>query len=182
MLKEIMGWERTALMLKVGKNQPVTTDHYVRRSEEMRKLFRPILELPCNLIITANEKDHNAKSDDQAVARKSAMVRQPHEESFFAAKMGAGFTSWVQDCCNFLCQLYIAKEVKTEVIDAMGVKSELQTETGRYVRRLRTAFHPNYAAGGRFSRPELVPDYLESPDGTPKGMYDALMKLAQDVL
>lgn len=177
MLKKIKGWEKTAVMLKVGNKSPVTTDDYIKRSEDMRTLLRPFLELPVNVIVLANEKDHNPQE-----SRKPSMVRGPHTESFFAAKMGAGTTSWLQDCCNFICQLYMDKEVTRETTEAMGVKTEVLTETGRYVRRLRTAYHPNFAAGGRFSRPELVPDYIESPDGSPKGMYDRLMELARDVL
>jgi hypothetical protein len=36
-------------------------------------------------------------------------------------------------------------------------------ETGRLLRRLRTMYHPNFAAGFRSCNPEVVPEYINDP-------------------
>lgn len=160
-LAEICGWEETANLIAVGYTRPgakVTTDQYVERSERMRQVLRPFLDLPCHVVIVANEKDHNPPE-----GRKSSMVRGMQAESFFAAAMGAGTTRWCQDGCDYVCQLYMDKEVrrvKTKVLDKIVEQEE---ETGRLVRRLRCQYHPNFAAGFRSENPESVPEFIEEP-------------------
>ena len=43
------------------------------------------------------------------------------------------------------------------------IAEETAEETGRYVRRLRTLPHPNFAAGFRSEVPENLPEYIEEP-------------------
>jgi hypothetical protein len=160
-LAEICGWEKTAELIAVGHTRPgakVTSDQYVERSERMRKIVRPYLDFPRHLVVTANEKDHNPPE-----GRKSALSRGLQTESFFAAALGAGTTLWLQDGCDHIGQLYMDKEVRVRE-NKVGSETILtEEETGRLVRRLRTSYHPNYAAGFRSENPECVPEYIDDP-------------------
>lgn len=169
-LAEVCGWNERAVMLKFpkkGESPKVSSDEYTERSEKVRQVLRPYLELACNVIITANEKDHNPPE-----GRKNAMVRGLQAESFFAGAMSAGTIRWLQDGCE-VCQLYMDKETKPVTRTIGGKPSTRHEETGRLVRRLRTSYHPNYAAGLRSCDPLTVPEYIEAE--TPEEMYQKLM-------
>lgn len=165
-LAEVCGWQETANMIAVGTSRPgakVTMDQYTERSERMRRRLRPFLDLKCHVVIIANEKDHNP----QEGSRKSSLSRGLHTESFFAAAMGGGTARWVQDGCDYLCQLYIDKEViERKVTVGSGANKIVSTEleeTGRLIRKLRTGYHPNFAAGFRSADPTAVPENIDDP-------------------
>lgn len=172
-LKEICGWDQVSDMLRWGK---VSSDQYTERSEKIRDVLRPFLDLSYHVVVICNEKDHNPPE-----GRKSALTRGIQTESFFSAAMGGGAAKWAQDACDYVCQLYQDKEV-TKTIRKIGKPGtpqykevETETETGRYVRRLRTQYHPNFAAGFRSSDPDAVPEYIEAP--TPEEMYSKLIRI-----
>lgn len=164
-LAEVCGWTETAEMLRWGR---VTRDQYTERSERIRKVLRPYLELPCHVVIVCNEKDHNPPE-----GQKSALTKGIQTESFFAAAMSGGTTRWVQDGCDYVCQLYMEKETRT-VTSKVGAKEVArEEETGKFVRRLRTSYHPNFASGFRSENPGSVPEYIEAV--TPQEMYEKFM-------
>lgn len=166
-LAEVCGWDKTADLLRWGR---VTMDQYMERAERTRKVLRPFLDLPCHLVITANEKDHNPPE-----GRKSPLARGVQAESFFGANMGGGNARWVQDGCDYCCQLLIDKEVRevrTQVQVGKTVSEEVEyVETGRTIRRLRTQYHPNFAAGFRSCTPDRVPEFIDNPT------FDKILKV-----
>lgn len=177
-LAKVCGWNETTNMNRWGK---VSQDQYTERSEVMRRVLRPYLEMPVNVILTANEKDHNPQE-----GKRNALVRSVYQESYFAAEMGGGTTRWCQDESDFICQLYIEKETvtKSHEITLPGPKKEKEivteeVETGKFVRRLRMGYHPNFAAGPRstYNPTNPVPDYIEASD--PKVMYEKFMKVVR---
>ncbi len=173
-LAEICGWDETAVMLSFGR---VSQDQYMERSERMRKVLRPYLELECNVIVIANEKDHNS----QEGKRNALLKNQLHLESFFAAAMGGGTTRWVQDACDFITQLYLDKEIKVNktLIPIPNSKDKKEVieeiETGKMVRRLRMKLHQNFAGGGRSADPDSIPEYIEA--SSPQDFYRDFMKV-----
>ena len=164
-LAEICGWDRPAELIAFGPYKPgakVTMDQYTERSERMRKILRKYLDLPHHVVINANEKDHNPPE-----GRKAAMVRSLATESFFAASLGGGTVKWLQDGCDYVCQLFIDKEVREEkqvtTVNKETTEEVVLVETGRLVRKLRTQYHPNFAAGVRSPNPKGVPEFIEEP-------------------
>lgn len=175
-LAKVCGWEETANMLRWGK---VSQDQYTERSEIMRRILRPFTECAAHLVITANEKDHNSQE-----GKRNALVKGLHTESYFAAAMGGGTTRWTMDACDFICQLYMEKEVviEREEIILPGSKKEkkireTEVETGRHVRRLRLKRHPNFAAGIRGEDSTVIPDYIEAE--TPQEMFEQFMRVVR---
>lgn len=164
-LADVCGWGRTSELIAFGPYKPgdkVTQDQYTARAEQTRKALRPFLDLDSHLVITANEKDHNP-----AESRKSSLIRGPHTQSFFGAAFGGGTALWLQDGCDYVCQLFIEEETR-EVVTETDVNGEKTQEvslvgTGRTVRRLRTRYHPNFQAGIRTPRRDL-PEFIDEPD------------------
>ena len=154
-LADICGWSQTANMLRWGK---VTQDQYTERSERMRKILRNYLELEAHVVIIANEKDHNPPE-----GKRNPMVRGIQDESFFAAAMGGGTARWLQDSCDYIAQLYVDRETKRVTRKVAGKEVTSQEETGRFIRKLRCGYHPNFAVRFRSETPEEVPDAIVEP-------------------
>lgn len=177
-LAKICGWDETANMLSWGV---VSQDQYRERSSYVRKILRLYLDLKCNVIVTANEKDHNSREE----AKRKPLLATVYDESYFAPAMGGATVRWASDCSDYICQLYIEKEtktVKTEVMVPVPGKpptkkiKEEQVETGNFVRRLRLRYHPNFSAGIRGEDPDSIPEYVEA--SSPRGMYDEFVRIA----
>ena len=188
LLAEICGWEQTANMLRFPRKGEANSgavgrasqDQYTERSEKVRKVLRPFIDLKtCHVLFIANEKDHNPQEGE----RKSQLVRGPHTESMYGPAVGSGAARWLNDSCNYIIQLYVDKEVKTVAVSAKlngkDVVTEQQIETGKVTRRARLQMHLNYMAGFCSPTPELVPEYVEAVK--PEEMYAKIMSVARGV-
>lgn len=158
-LQEILSLPEVVEQLNWGM---VSRDQYRERSEKTREALRPYLSLPAHTVICAKERDHNPPDRD-----KPKMLRSFQAESFFAADLGGATVGWLHDACDYIARLSIEKEVKSVTTEAvvLGKKKEItrEVETGNLVRRLRTMYHPNYAAGFRSENPSSVPEFIEDP-------------------
>lgn len=165
LLKELMGLENVPVQLNWGT---VGEDYYRARSEQAKEVMRLYRDLPCNTVFVAQEKDHQPPQD-----RKNKLIRGLELESFFAADLGGATVKWMHDACDYIGRLYIDKETRTTTSKVQGKDVTMTVETGRSVRRLRTLFHPNYAAGFRSATPDKVPEYIEEPT------WDKILKVIQ---
>jgi hypothetical protein len=154
-LREILELPKVPEMLSWGM---VSRDHYRARSEKTREALRPFLDLDCHVVITAKEKDHNPPDRD-----KPEIIRGSQLESFFASDLGGATVGWLHDACDYICRLYIEKEVVRKKVRQANQEIEVDVETGKNVRRLRTMYHPNFAAGFRSEFPDRVPEYIQDP-------------------
>ncbi len=179
-LSEIMGLSDVPEMLSWGL---VDEGQYRQRSEKTRECLRPFLDLRCHVIVIAQEKDHNPPE-----GRISKIIRPAQEESFFAADLGGATAKWLQDNCDYVCQLFQDREIK-EVPSLVAPKKDAAgnkipnpptlVDTGQIVRRLRTMYHPNYSAGFRSANPDAVPEYIQA--AKPDEMYAAVMQVMQGI-
>lgn len=171
--------ESMPAILSKGK---VSTDDYIERSERLIRYLRPILDLPCDVWLLSQEKDHNPpKKDGKVVGSK--LVREAlaaaQEGSFYSLAISDEATRLVQNGCDFVMQLYEDNEWREEkspdvVYDGQTIPGEVQlVPTGRRVKRLRCVYHPNYAARFRSSDFRNVPEYIEAPD--PETRYAAFL-------
>jgi AAA domain len=167
-LKEIMGYDDLVLQQNWGS---VGREQYGVRAERCKEVLRAFRDLKCHTVFVAQEKDHSPPQDNG-----SKLTRGLQLESFFAADLGGATVKWMHDGCDYICRLYIEKEViTTERQVSVGGKMQVSKEevvTGRQVRKLLTMYHQNYAAGLRSETPEAVPEYIQA--ATPKEMYDAI--------
>lgn len=131
---------------------------YMKRSEEMRKILRHYIDLPCHVVFTAKEKDHNPNKDDN----RSKVVRGHQEESFYGPDLGGGTVEWLRDACDYILQLTMQKEIVTKKVKFGDEEIERHEETGKTVRRLRMILHTNYAAGCR-AETQDIPEFIDNP-------------------
>lgn len=178
-LQEIMGLSDVPEMLSWGM---VSEEQYRDRSSKTREALRPFLDLTCNVVVCAQEKDHNPPKDRS----QSKLTRGMQLDSFFAADLGGATVKWLHDACGYIGQLYEDEVTETKTVST-GVKGpdgkyQTYTETvgtGKRVRRLRTMYHPNFAAGFRSATPDAVPEYIDG--ATPQQMYDRMMMVIRGV-
>lgn len=166
-LQEVMGWDKMPEQLAFGM---VGKDRYQERAEKVKEGLRPFTNLPGHVVILAKEKDHNPPRDDYASLHKLTTeggFSSLRLESFFAEDVGGSVSGWLHDVCDYVGRLSIEKEIKivTKAVKFQGkvtTRTE-QIETGRFIRRLRTMYHPNYAAGFRSENPDAVPEWINNP-------------------
>lgn len=174
-LTEIMGWQKVPEMLTFAG---VPDGTYTIRAEKIREAVRPLLNLTnCNVIVLAQEKDHNAQEDRSG---KSKVLHTMQQGSFMAPALGATNAQWLQDHCGYVVQIYedeVTQEVRIPMNDAQGNALEPAVQrvgTGRRQRHLRLLYHPNFAAGGRWQYDPSMPEFVTAPD--PSGLYAAMAR------
>ncbi len=172
-LVELMNLPKVPEMMSWGM---VPDGVYQQRAEKLRETLRPLLDLNnCNLVILAQEKDHNAPEDRGG---RSKLMHTMQQGSFMAPALGATNAQWLQDACGYVVHLYedeVQQEIRIPQMDAHGKPTEPVIQlvgTGKRQRHLRLLYHPNFAAGGRWRYGKDVPEYVTSPD--PAGLYAAM--------
>lgn len=154
----------------------VNQDQYRERSEMTKEGLRPFLNLSAHTIVLAKEKDHNPPTD-----QRNKVLRGLQTESYLASDLGGATVGWLHDTCDYVTRLYLEREVKKVkrkvMFQGKATEKEEEKETGRIIHRLRTGYHPNYAAGLRSSTPEEVPEIVDGEN--PKELYEHLMAVIQ---
>jgi AAA domain len=172
-LVELMGLPKVPEMMSWGI---VPDGMYQQRADKLRETLRPLLKLDnCNVVVLAQEKDHNAQEDRGG---RTKILHTMQQGSFMAPALGATNAQWLQDACGYVVQLY-DDEVMQEIAvpmnnpDGSAAPPSIQTVgTGRRQRHLRLLYHPNFAAGGRWTYRSDMPEYVTAP--TPDGLYEAM--------
>jgi hypothetical protein len=172
-LVELMGLPKVPEMLSWGF---VPDGMYQQRAEKLRETVRPLLDLTnCNIVILAQEKDHNAQEDRGG---KSKILHTMQQGSFMAPALGATNAQWLQDACGYVVQIYedeVMQELSIPQTDAHGKPMPPVVQrvgTGKRQRHLRLLYHPNFAAGGRWQYNRDMPEFVTAPD--PEGLYKAM--------
>lgn len=185
-LAEILGWTTVDNILKrprKGETGGASFKVFGERASKCIGVFRKYKELPCHVIFCGQEKDHNPAKDEDGNVAGNKLVREQQERSFIAASLGQAAVEWLQNACQYVLQLYMDMEVSetTTMIDVAGVQTSqtVRASTGKFIRRLRSSYHPNYSAGITAPNIGSVPEYIEAP--TPQEMYAALMEVAGGV-
>lgn len=149
---------------------------YQQRSEKLRSAIRPLLDLKnCNVVILAQEKDHNAPEDRGG---KSKILHTMQQGSFMAPALGSTTAQWLTDNCGYVVQIYedeVMNNVSLPTQNPDGTPGEpviQQVGTGKRQRHLRLLYHPNFAAGGRIPFERNVPEFVTA--STPKELYEAM--------
>jgi hypothetical protein len=155
-LAELMGLPEVPVQLNWGL---VGEDQYRERSERTKELLRLFTNIPAHVVFNAKERDHNANKGD----RKSRVIRREEIQSFFAADLGGASAGWLQDACGYVARLYVAEETRETSYEINGETTTAYEPTGKTLRRLRTMYHPNFAAGFRSCTPEAVPEWIDNP-------------------
>lgn len=156
-------------------------DTYQMRSERLKESLRPYLDLKhLNVVILCQEKDHNPPVGEGGFPDLKAKLLQTMQQgSFIAPNLGANNASWLQDACGYVMQIYedeAMQDVEVPSLDAQGKQttSIQRVGTGRRQRHLRLQYHPNFAAGGKWTFRTDMPEFVTAP--TPAGLYAEMAK------
>lgn len=160
---------------------------YIPRAEKLRSTLRPLLDLTnCNVVILAQEIDHNAKEgpEDRGGSRKlmgGSMGTGPtmQQRAFMAPMLGSTNAKWLQDNVGYILQMYEDEIMEDMVIPQIdpttggaGTPIVQKVGTGKRQRHMRMLYHPNFAAGGRWDFDPSIPEFITAK--TPKELYAAL--------
>lgn len=174
-LVELMGLPKVPEILSWGF---VPDGVYQQRAEKLRETIRPLLDLStCDLVILAQEKDHNAPEDRGG---KSKILHTMQQGSFMAPALGATNAQWLQDHVGYIVQIYedeVTQEITVPQLDAQGIAlppSVQRVGTGRRQRHLRLLYHPNFAAGGRWQYNRDMPEFVTAP--SPEELFKELAR------
>lgn len=160
-LKEILNLPEVPTQLNWGA---VTRDEYRVRSERTREGLRPFADLAKHTVFIGKERDHNPPDKE-----KPEILRGMQSGSFFAVDLGGATVGWLQDCCDFICRMYMEEVTEERMVKSIAIKGQESKErkeligTGKFARFLRLNWHDNYAAGFRCDTPTNIPDVLRDP-------------------
>lgn len=174
-LVELLGLSKVPELMSWGM---VPDGMYQQRAEKLRETVRPLLELKnSNIMILAQEKDHNASEDRGG---KNKILHTMQQGSFMAPALGATNAQWLQDACGYVVQIY-EDEVTQEMVIPMTMPDGKpappviqRVGTGKRARHLRLLYHPNFAAGGRWQFNKDLPEFVTAP--TPTELYAAMAR------
>lgn len=174
-LVELLGLSKVPEIMSWGM---VPDGMYQQRAEKLRETVRPLLELNnCNVVILAQEKDHNAMEERGG---KNKILHTMQQGSFMAPALGATNAQWLQDACGYVIQLYedeVTQEMSIPMNNPDGTAAPPVVQrvgTGKRQRHLRLLYHPNFAAGGRWQYNSDMPEFVTAT--TPTGLYAELTK------
>jgi hypothetical protein len=177
-MADVLGLTEQEMSEQLGRaaHGGISRDQYTDRTERTKNQLKKFLNLQAHTVIICREKDHSPPRDQY----QPRILRTVQVESFVASDLSGGTVGWLHDTCDFVCRLYVEKEVVTKTEKVRNAKGKLverqyDEETGRQVRRLRTMLHPNYAAGFRSERPAEIPEFVQAD--TPEEMYNKMMAL-----
>ncbi len=174
-LVELMGLPKVPEMMSWGM---VPDGVYQQRAEKLRETIRPLLDLTnCNVVILAQEKDHNAAEERGG---KNKILHTMQQGSFMAPALGATNAQWLQDACGYVIQIYedeLMQQIAVPQMDQHGnalPPAITEVGTNKRQRHLRLLYHPNFAAGGRWQFDRNVPEFVTA--SSPRGLYEAMAK------
>lgn len=148
----------------------VSGDHYRDRAEATKQMLRPWVDLQCHTVFIGKEKDHNPPKQESVNPRtgkvqpdmRPRFIRGLQAESCVMVDLGGGSADWLVNACDYVCRLYMDREVKrfeTTLNDEVVVDYQ---PTGNFVRALRIGYHPNYMARFRSDSTDL-PEAIVEP-------------------
>ena len=177
LLVELMDLSKVPELMSWGM---VPDGVYQSRAEKLRETIRPLIDLiNCHVVILAQEKDHNA-SEDRKTSIKSKLLGTMQQGSFMAPSLGATNAEWLQTACGYVFQVYedeVTQEIVVPQIDMYGKPAPPSIQlvgTGKRQRHIRLAYHPNFAARGKWEYDKNRPEFVTASD--PQGLYNVVAK------
>lgn len=155
-------------------------DTFQMRASRLHDALRPLLDLKhINVVILAQEKDHNPPVGEGGFPDLKAKLLQTMQQgSFMAPALGAANAQWLQDSCGYVIQIHedeLMQDIAIPQMDPTGKPMSPVVQkvgTGKRQRHLRLLYHPNFAAGGKWQYNRDMPEFVTAP--TPQTLYDAL--------
>lgn len=159
-LKEILGLDELPAQKGWGM---ATQQQYGQLALQCKELLRSLLNLSCNVVVVAQEREFNTETDSDLILPSVGAALTP------------SLTGWLNSAVDYIWQTYIRQreEVKQVTIGKGDQAKTLQTREKvkgvEYV--LRTAPDPVYTTKFRVPKGVNLPDVIVDPT------YDKVMEL-----
>lgn len=148
-LKEILGLEKLPEQLSWGL---ASQQQYGQLALQMKERLRTLLDLSCNVVIVAQEREFNTDNDAGGVVMP-----------YVASALTPSVVGWLNPACDYICETFIRPRMEEKVVK-IGGKTKRITRRGKGVEYcLRTAPHDVYTTKFRVPRGTPLPDVIVDP-------------------
>lgn len=136
-------------------------EQYGQCSLEMKTLLRAILNLSCNVVVIAQERDFNTENDSELLL------------PYVASALSPAVVGWLNQACDYICQTYIREQQQKVQLTVGGKKKEQLRKTGEFEYCLRTGPSDVFTTKFRVPKGFKLPKLIVDPD------YDKFMAVLQ---
>jgi len=157
-LKEILGLDELPAQKSWGMAK---REDWGQCSLQMKELLRALLNLPCNVVIVAQEREFNVEESGELLT------------PYVGSALTPSVMGWLNPACDYICQTFIRPRM-VEKRATIGGKEVVTMARGSGVEYcLRTGPHDVYITKFRIPRGTVLPDVIVDPT------YDKFIKLVK---
>jgi hypothetical protein len=160
-MKEVLGIEEMPAQLSWGV---ASMQQWGEGGGNCREILRSLLNLDCNVVIVAQERDFSKKEGESPSAADMMFPT-------ISAGLIPSLTGWLVPCCNYVCQTFKRNEMKDVVTEINGEEMVEQVPTGKVEYCARTGAHSVVTTKFRVPPSVKLPDVIVNPD------YSKFLKL-----
>jgi hypothetical protein len=144
-----LGW-----YAKPEKNQSwglASQADYGQLAVQIKKLFRGLLTLDCNVVVVAQEREHNVDTDSELIL------------PYVASALTPSIVGWLNPACDYICQTFIRPktETKNNKVGKRTVSITKRTKGVEYC--LRTGPHDVFTTKFRLPKRTPLPEVIVDP-------------------
>ena len=132
-----------------------TREEYMAQAKRMKPLLKMLLDLPCNVVITAHEKNLTAEEGHQELMVPSV-----------GSALGKSTVGWLNGAVDYICQTFIRQKMQETTFEINGEKqTTMEIVPGAKPEFcLRCGPHPVYQTGFRLTPGFELPEVIVDPD------------------
>jgi hypothetical protein len=155
-MKEILGLEQLPAQKSWGL---ASQQQWGQSTAQCKEVFRALLDLTCNVVIIAQERDFKNENDTDV------------QTGYVGAALTPGLAGWLHPACDYNCQTF--KRAKMEPVHTkIGEKTVTTYKRGKGVEYcLRTEPHDVYMTKFRVPKGHKLPDVIIDPS------YDKIIRV-----
>ena len=157
-LAQILGVEQIPEQKSWGL---ATRDQYGTTGIRMKTLLRLLLDLRCNVVIVAQERNFNEESESDLI------------NPYVASALSPSVMGWLGPAADYIAQTFIREQTEQKLLKIAGKTTSRLEKTGRVEYCLRVGPSATYATKFRVPKGVELPEVIVDPD------YDKIAKLIQ---
>lgn len=160
-LTELLGLSEIPVQLGWGI---ASKEQWGQVGMQMKTILRVALDLPCNVVVVAHERNFG----EDAPAAASELIL-PHVTS----ALSPGTAGWLNGAVDYICQCFKRKQMVEKKTTVNGQPKVVRQATGKVEYCLRTGPHVVYQTGFRLPHGVELPDCIVDPT------YDKVIALIE---
>ena len=150
-LKELLNLNEIPEQLSWGL---ATQQQYGQLALQVKTHLRRLLNLSCNVVIVAQEREFNVDTTSELLM------------PYVASALSPSITGWLNPACDYICQTFIRETITEKEIKIGGKTTKQKVKTGGVEYCLRTAPDPIFTTKFRVPKGTKLPSYIVDPSFT----------------